>query len=188
MAQLSTKERKKLPKSDFGEPGKRAYPMPDKSHAGNAKARASQAVKAGRMSKSEEHKIDRKADRVLGHGKSRESHDRAEHRAKPGHGTEHHEMMKHDSAKEREHRGKEHLKVKEHKMEGHKEGRHHESKKTAERHERKGEEKHMAHEKKDREHERRGMEHKMHERKAEHGKSGEHKHLHFHHWHHTGEK
>jgi hypothetical protein len=66
MAKLSSKARKKLPKKDFGEPGKRAYPMPDKSHAANAKARASQAVNAGRMSKSTEEKIDAKADKKLG--------------------------------------------------------------------------------------------------------------------------
>lgn len=66
MARLSTKTRKALPKSDFGEPGKRAYPMPDRSHAANAKARASQAVKAGRMSTATEKKIDAKANRVLG--------------------------------------------------------------------------------------------------------------------------
>lgn len=66
MAKLSTKARKALPKSSFGEPGKRAYPMPDKSHAANAKARASQAEKAGRISESTEKKIDAKANRVLG--------------------------------------------------------------------------------------------------------------------------
>lgn len=66
MARLSTKQRKSLPKSDFGLPGKRKYPMPDKNHAKNAKARASQAVNAGRMSKSTEEKIDAKADRKLG--------------------------------------------------------------------------------------------------------------------------
>lgn len=66
MAKLTTKARKALPKSTFGEPGKRAYPVPDKSHAANAKARASQAVNAGRMSKSTEGKIDKKADKVLG--------------------------------------------------------------------------------------------------------------------------
>jgi len=71
MAKLSTKKRDALPKQDFGEPGKRAYPMPDKSHAANAKARASQAVNAGRMSKSTEEKIDAKADRKLGNGKKR---------------------------------------------------------------------------------------------------------------------
>ena len=46
------------------EPKKRAYPVQDKPHARNAKARASQAVKAGRMTKAEEAKIDRKADAV----------------------------------------------------------------------------------------------------------------------------
>lgn len=66
MAKLSTKSRKALPKSDFGMPGERKYPMPDKSHAANAKARASQAVKAGRMSKSTEARIDAKANRKLG--------------------------------------------------------------------------------------------------------------------------
>ena len=45
MAELSTKARKKLPKSKFAEPDKRAYPIEDKPHARNAKARASQAVK-----------------------------------------------------------------------------------------------------------------------------------------------
>ena len=66
MAELSTDSRKKLPKSKFAEPDKRAYPIEDKAHARNAKARASQAQKAGRMSKAEEAKIDKKADAVLG--------------------------------------------------------------------------------------------------------------------------
>jgi hypothetical protein len=65
MAELSTEGRKKLPKSKFAEPDKKAYPIEDKAHARNAKARASQAVKAGRMSKTEEAKIDRKADAVI---------------------------------------------------------------------------------------------------------------------------
>ncbi len=65
MAELSTSERKKLPKSKFAEPEKRKYPIEDKAHARNAKARASQAQKAGRMSKAEEKKIDKKADAVL---------------------------------------------------------------------------------------------------------------------------
>jgi len=66
MAKLTTAQRKAMPKSDFGLPGKKAYPMPDASHAANAKARASQAVNAGRMSKGTEAKIDAKADRVMG--------------------------------------------------------------------------------------------------------------------------
>lgn len=65
MAKLKTETRNKLPSSKFAEPEKRAYPIEDKAHARNAKARASQAVDAGRMSKSEETKIDKKADAVL---------------------------------------------------------------------------------------------------------------------------
>ncbi|MEO8925993.1 MAG: DUF6582 domain-containing protein [Caulobacteraceae bacterium] len=68
MAELNTKARAKLSKKEFAEPKKRAYPIEDKSHARNAKARASQAVKAGRMSKGEAAEIDRKADAVLGKG------------------------------------------------------------------------------------------------------------------------
>ena len=65
MADLKSEKRSKLPDSDFAEPGKRAYPIEDKAHARNAKARASQAVKAGRMSKAEQGRIDRRADDVL---------------------------------------------------------------------------------------------------------------------------
>jgi hypothetical protein len=64
MSKLTTKERKALPKSDFASPG-RSYPIEDKAHAANAKARATQAVKAGRMSKGERERIDAKADRKL---------------------------------------------------------------------------------------------------------------------------
>jgi uncharacterized protein DUF6582 len=65
MATLSEKQRDKLPDSKFGLPEEHKYPMPDKSHARNAKARASQAQNAGRITKAEESKIDRKADRIL---------------------------------------------------------------------------------------------------------------------------
>jgi hypothetical protein len=64
MAKLTTKARKALPKGEFAGPD-RSYPIPDKSHARNAKARASQAVNAGRMSISEEKKIDAKANKKL---------------------------------------------------------------------------------------------------------------------------
>ena len=62
---MSEKQRDKLPESKFGLPDERKYPMPDKSHARNAKARASQAQNAGRITAAEEKKIDRKADKVL---------------------------------------------------------------------------------------------------------------------------
>jgi hypothetical protein len=65
MARLDTDKRNRLPAGKFAEPDKRAYPIEDKAHARNAKARASQQVKAGRMGKGEEAKIDRKADAVL---------------------------------------------------------------------------------------------------------------------------
>ena len=65
MADLTSRARNKLPAKDFAEPDKRAYPIEDTSHARNAKARASQQVKAGKMSKAEEAKIDKKADGVL---------------------------------------------------------------------------------------------------------------------------
>ena len=65
MAKLTSGERKSMPKSEFGIPGKKAYPMPDKSHAANAKARASEMVKKGKLSESARNKIDAKADRVL---------------------------------------------------------------------------------------------------------------------------
>lgn len=68
MTQLSNSARKALPKYKFGMPGKRAYPMPDKSHAANAKARASQMVKKGKLSKSEAAKIDAKANKILKKG------------------------------------------------------------------------------------------------------------------------
>ena len=65
MAKLNADDRNKLPAKDFAEPEKRAYPIEDKAHARNAKARATQAANSGRMSKAEQDEIDRKADAVL---------------------------------------------------------------------------------------------------------------------------
>jgi len=69
MAKLDAKKRNALPDSAFAGPG-RTYPVPDAAHAANAKARAAQAVKAGRMSPSTEEKIDAKANRA-GHWSGR---------------------------------------------------------------------------------------------------------------------
>lgn len=60
MAKLTTAERNKLPDSDFAGPN-RSYPIENKSHARNAKARAAQH--AGPELKA---KIDAKADKKLG--------------------------------------------------------------------------------------------------------------------------
>ena len=42
MAKLTYKERKRLPKKSFAEPGQRKYPIPDIEHARNALARVAQ--------------------------------------------------------------------------------------------------------------------------------------------------
>ena len=65
MANMTEKKRDSLKSSQFGLPDERKYPMPDESHARNAKARASQQVKKGNLSKADEGKIDRKADKIL---------------------------------------------------------------------------------------------------------------------------
>jgi hypothetical protein len=66
MADLSTDARNRLQSSSFGLPGSRRFPMPDKTHAANAKARATQGVKAGTLSPSSAAKVRAKANRVLG--------------------------------------------------------------------------------------------------------------------------
>ena len=66
MANMTEKKRDSLKESQFGLPEERKYPMPDKAHARNAKARASQQLHDGNLTKSEKTKIDRKADRILG--------------------------------------------------------------------------------------------------------------------------
>jgi hypothetical protein len=65
MAKLTTAKKKVEPKSDFGLPEQRKYPMPDAAHARNAKARASQSEKAGKLSATDKKKIDSKANKVL---------------------------------------------------------------------------------------------------------------------------
>ena len=65
MAKLSTAKKNSEPKSDFGLPEERKYPMPDAAHARNAKARASQMEHQGKLSAADKKKIDAKADRIL---------------------------------------------------------------------------------------------------------------------------
>lgn len=66
MARLTAAARQRIPTSEFGLPGSRKYPMPDRSHASNAKARATQGVKAGRISSATAAKIRAKANQLLG--------------------------------------------------------------------------------------------------------------------------
>lgn len=65
MSKLTSKGRDKIPDSKFALPGRR-YPIEDKPHARNAKARAAQQYNKGNLSASEKATIDRKADRKLG--------------------------------------------------------------------------------------------------------------------------
>lgn len=67
MAVLSTKKRNSLKASQFAGPN-RSYPVNDRAHAANAKARASQMVKAGKLSPATAAKIDAKANKVLSKG------------------------------------------------------------------------------------------------------------------------
>lgn len=64
MATLTTKARKKLPKKAFAGP-RESYPVEDRVHAANAKARASQMEESGKLSPSAKAKIDAKANKVL---------------------------------------------------------------------------------------------------------------------------
>lgn len=75
MSDLTSKKREQVPAKEFGLPEKARtkeakkesgnYPMPDKAHARNAKARAAQQQKAGNLTKKEQERIDRKADKKL---------------------------------------------------------------------------------------------------------------------------
>jgi hypothetical protein len=66
MAKLSAAKKNAESNKEFGLPEQRKYPMPDASHARNAKARASQMEHRGKLSSTDKKKIDAKADRVLG--------------------------------------------------------------------------------------------------------------------------
>jgi len=70
MGKLTSKARNALPAKDFAGPG-RSYPVEDRGHATAAKSRASAAVEAGRMPKSEEKRIDAKANKELAKGKGK---------------------------------------------------------------------------------------------------------------------
>jgi hypothetical protein len=70
MSNLTAKRRNAMPASTFGLPSVRKYPMPDKGHAANAKARATQQVAAGNLSPGAKAKIDAKANKILHHAEA----------------------------------------------------------------------------------------------------------------------
>jgi hypothetical protein len=68
MSVLTSGKRDKLKSSVFGLPGLRKYPMPDRSHAINAKARATQQRARGNLSAEQYKAIFAKANRTLRRG------------------------------------------------------------------------------------------------------------------------
>jgi hypothetical protein len=66
MTKLTTKKRNNLPKSEFALGKERKYPIDTKARAANAKARATQMEKKGKLSPASKAKIDAKANKVLG--------------------------------------------------------------------------------------------------------------------------
>lgn len=77
MAKLNAAARNKLPRSQFGMPGSKKYPMPDKEHAVLAKGRATQMQHEGKLSASSASSIKAKANKILGtrHPSEAKSHD-----------------------------------------------------------------------------------------------------------------
>lgn len=65
MAKLTAKKRKSLPAQVFGIPSERKYPMPDRAHAANAEARATQMVNRGLLSPATAAQIKKKAKGLL---------------------------------------------------------------------------------------------------------------------------
>ena len=66
MAKITTTQRKKLPAKTFALPKKRAFPMPDKSHAADAIRMAAYSEKKGNITPMQKAMIDRKANAKLG--------------------------------------------------------------------------------------------------------------------------
>ncbi len=66
MAKLKAATRNSLPNSAFGLPKQRKYPEQDRSHAADAKGRATQMVEKGKLSPAAASRIRAKANKVLG--------------------------------------------------------------------------------------------------------------------------
>lgn len=64
MAKLTAAARKRIPKDKFALPGGR-YPVENRAHAANAKARATQMERKGKFSSAQKATVDRKANAVL---------------------------------------------------------------------------------------------------------------------------
>ena len=70
MSKLNAKKRNALSTKEFALPESRKYPVDTKARAANAKARATQMVAKGKLSRASKSKIDAKANKML-KGKSK---------------------------------------------------------------------------------------------------------------------
>lgn len=62
---LTSRQRKRLPSREFGLPRQRKYPMENRTHAIDAKARATEEFNRGRLTKTQWERITKKANRVM---------------------------------------------------------------------------------------------------------------------------
>lgn len=65
---MDSAKRNSLPSSEFALPGERKYPVDTRGRAANAKSRATQMERAGKLSESEKETVDRKDNAVLARG------------------------------------------------------------------------------------------------------------------------
>lgn len=68
---MKASKRKSLKKSQFALPGRRAYPVDTRARAANAKARSTQQMRKGKISKATRNKIHARANKVLKRGKGK---------------------------------------------------------------------------------------------------------------------
>lgn len=66
---MNARRRKSLSRTKFGLPSKRKYPLDTRGRAANAKARAKQQLKKGKLSRSQYSQIVSRANRRLKSGK-----------------------------------------------------------------------------------------------------------------------
>lgn len=74
MAKLSARDRKALPSSAFAVPGRRGWPMPDKSHARFALTQVGRSLRKGNITPGEAARIRSKAHGILYPGSNYEKH------------------------------------------------------------------------------------------------------------------
>lgn len=72
MARLTAADRRRIPPSEYGLPKQKAYPIEDRGHAIDAKARATEEERRGDITPSQRDEIDHRADAMLARAKNPE--------------------------------------------------------------------------------------------------------------------